>query len=132
MKGEKTTASDLSAGMSSEQDIAESKRDQKEQVIGLIQPSQKECDELREYEQHRAVVITSASCLRGITISYVVACVSSHGIITAQRESLVRTKQVRSTPRHHSSSSQRTTCTTDEWKNSIRTTNSRKLRQILR
>jgi Retrotransposon gag protein/Zinc knuckle len=53
MKGEKTTSSDLIAGMSSEQDVTESKHDRKDQAIGLIHPSQKDWDEMREYEQHR-------------------------------------------------------------------------------
>ena len=57
MKGEKTTSSDMMAGMPGEQDTAESKHDRKDPVIGLIHPSQKDCDELREYEQHRLKAI---------------------------------------------------------------------------
>ena len=53
MKGEKNTSSDMITDMPSEQHTAESKHDQKDQVIGMIHLSQKEWDELREYEQQR-------------------------------------------------------------------------------
>lgn len=53
MKSEKTTSSDMVASMPGEQDTVQSKHDQKDQVIGLIHSSQKNWDELREYEQRR-------------------------------------------------------------------------------